>query len=124
MRRQQIKVRAGKQQGTGKRCYMIGVPWQIAEVLSPDLEYEAEMTNDGILFRPVHDTPVEPPSWAEGDPDVPTCRDALEQALGTLERAIPDCRCNSLAPECPKCIARLALGPLTTASRPKERPDA
>lgn len=36
-------------------------------------------------------------------------RAALEQALPVLERAIPECRCYSLSPECPKCIARLAL---------------
>lgn len=65
MRPQRIKVRAGHQKGTGKRCYMIGVPWQIAEVLREDIDYMPEITDEGILFRPIVDKPAKTPAWAQ-----------------------------------------------------------
>lgn len=36
-------------------------------------------------------------------------REALSLLLPLAERAYPECRCYSLSPECPKCIARAAL---------------
>ena len=54
---------ANKQQDV----YRLTVPPDIARDLDPDLEYIPEVTDDGILYRPVEARPVEKklPAWAK-----------------------------------------------------------
>jgi hypothetical protein len=69
MKRQRLRARTGAQ-STGHKTYQIGVPWQIAEVLPDHLEYEAELTDVGLLFRPVLTRrPQSLPAWATGRPE-------------------------------------------------------
>lgn len=46
----------------GHKTYMIGVPWQVAEALPDGIEFDAELTGEGLLFRPRGLAPT--PAWA------------------------------------------------------------
>lgn len=52
--------KSGKQ-----RVYRLTVPPSIATDLDPNLEFEPELTEDGILYRPVIVKPQPKPSWAK-----------------------------------------------------------
>jgi hypothetical protein len=69
VKRYRILTRSGPQRTNGHhKTYMIGVPWHLAEALPSGQEYEAELTEDGLLFRPVSGPVLAPvvdlPSWA------------------------------------------------------------
>lgn len=52
--------KSGKQ-----RVYRLTVPPSIAGDLDPALEFEPELTEDGILYRPVVAKAQPKPSWAK-----------------------------------------------------------
>jgi hypothetical protein len=52
--------KSGKQ-----RVYRLTVPPSIASDLDPELEFEPELTEDGILYRPVVEREAPKPKWAK-----------------------------------------------------------
>ena len=66
-----MSTRPRKIAGWGNAGYHIGIPKEIAEALPRDLHYVAELTDEGILFRPVgliQQKPVDIPAWAKEKP--------------------------------------------------------
>lgn len=57
------KIRVFEQRG--KRYYSLGIPVEIGRRLPEDVVYECELTDDGLLFRPVKTKPPPRPRWAE-----------------------------------------------------------
>jgi hypothetical protein len=61
-----IQPRTGTQTN-GHKTYFLGVPWQIAEAVPGDILFEVELTDEGILFRPVTKVdaplPEKLPAW-------------------------------------------------------------
>lgn len=54
--------------GPGQRkVYRLTVPPDIAEALPADVEFEPELTEEGLLYRPVDARAAKPdlPSWAK-----------------------------------------------------------
>jgi hypothetical protein len=45
--------------------YSLTIPTKIAEQLPTDMKFTCEVTNEGLLFRPVeNEAPTELPAWA------------------------------------------------------------
>jgi hypothetical protein len=68
-KRVKITMASGTQ-ATGRRSYKIGVPTEIGEALySHGLSFEADLTDEGILFRPVSErtTITDLPAWAKNE---------------------------------------------------------
>lgn len=57
------------QEGVKFTNYSLTVPASIAEKLAPEMQFECEMTDAGILFRPVTAEVVELPAWAQAAAD-------------------------------------------------------
>lgn len=45
--------------------YSLTVPPVVAEQMPKDIEFECVITDDGILYRPMHDAPPKVPDWAK-----------------------------------------------------------
>jgi hypothetical protein len=56
-------------EGGGTPTLVIGIPARLARDLLPQAQagrvFVCELTDDGILFRPVPDEPVEVPDWLQ-----------------------------------------------------------
>lgn len=65
IRRQAIK--ASENMGAHD-VFALGLPTSIGNLLPADIEYACELTEDGILYRPVSLTAVPVPSWAQEKP--------------------------------------------------------
>jgi len=60
-------VNGKRRDGTPYLAFALTVPPGIARQLAKDLEFKCELTNDGILYRPVERRPgAELPPWASG----------------------------------------------------------
>lgn len=60
-------TKAGGRQPSGRTSFKLGLPIEIGEPLyGKDLLYRVELTDEGILFRPLAGAvePVELPEWA------------------------------------------------------------
>jgi hypothetical protein len=49
----------------GKRYYSIGIPPHVGRELPEDVDYECEITDDGVLFRPVPPSRQSRPRWMQ-----------------------------------------------------------
>ncbi len=63
-----VKIRTNLQ-AQGAKGYSITVPKAVGDVLPPDQLYRMELTDEGLLFRPVEPDPqtTELPAWAKRD---------------------------------------------------------
>jgi hypothetical protein len=60
------KFKSGnRQDGKAFWNYALTVPANVAEHLSNDLKFACELTDEGILYKPVRDEEVELPDWAQ-----------------------------------------------------------
>jgi hypothetical protein len=57
------KIRQSKSGPTKRTVYRLTVPPQIATKLDPEIDFTVELTEEGILYRPVEEA-REMPSWA------------------------------------------------------------
>lgn len=50
----------------GRRTYyFITIPPDIGDVIPPEMEFRVEMTEEGLLYRPIT-VKINPPKWAKG----------------------------------------------------------
>lgn len=62
--RKLYKIRRSQSGPSKRTVYRLTVPPDIARDLDPEMQFAVELTEDGLLYRPVTERPQRP-SWAK-----------------------------------------------------------
>lgn len=78
----------GTQKGDGYEASSIAVPMEIARLLPEDVKFTAELTEEGILYRPmVSAASTELPSWIKQDEGAQTAAKGKAPAKASASAA-------------------------------------